>query len=105
MCNPWIHLTFYLGIPVDLLVDIDGPQDRFTNSTCFKNFDNDDPFELCSFPNRTEKDLGAELGFVLEKSIRISSQSNCHISTSGISLLCYSFIKNILYRTKLYFGF
>ena len=71
------------GVPCDLLVDIDGPQDCFVNSSStFKNSDyssgyDDDPFELCSMlMKKSEKNLDIELGLALEKSIRLCSQTN-----------------------------
>ncbi|KAI9552035.1 hypothetical protein GHT06_022372 [Daphnia sinensis] len=73
------------GIPVDTLVDIDGPYDRFSSLPYFRPSEytqqDDDPFELCSMQGKNSKkdqqtiDLGVELGLALEKSIKLRSLS------------------------------
>lgn len=65
-------------VPVDLLVDIEGPNERlFTNNAASTMLPDDDPFELCSMQGRASKmDLGLELGLALEKSIKIRSLAN-----------------------------
>jgi len=71
------------GIPCDLLVDIDGPQDCYVNSSnTFRNsvyssgYD-DDPFELCSMHVKNqERNLDIELGLALEKSLKLCSHAN-----------------------------
>lgn len=75
-----------------MLVDIDGPYDRFSSVPYFRPSEytqqqDDDPFELCSMQGkRSTKDLGLELGLALEKSIKLRSQSQQQDSPSaGIS--------------------
>lgn len=73
------------GIPVDTLVDIDGPYDRFSSLPYFRPSEftqhDDDPFELYSMQGKNSKkdkqaiDLGVELGLALEKSIKLRSLS------------------------------
>lgn len=73
-------MMYFSGIPVDMLVDIDGSYERFPSSQYYHSSDNaqqqdDDPFELCSMQGKhTKKDLGLELGLALEKSIKLRSQ-------------------------------
>lgn len=85
-------------VPVDLLVDIEGPNERlFTNNAATTMLPDDDPFELCSMQGRaSKKDLGLELGLALEKSIKIRSQANSNeIPTAGMYVFknpVYNFI-------------
>lgn len=80
----------FTGIPVEMLVDIDGPYDRFSSVPYFRpseytqQQDEDDPFELCSMQGKqTTKDIGLELGLALEKSIKLRSQSQHQDSPSA----------------------
>ena len=80
------------GIPVDLLVDIDGPYDCFSSHSdkihskidLVSSDPNDDPFEMCSFSKQINNDdIGLELGLALEKSIKLCSQTNWQNNKSG----------------------
>ncbi len=90
--NVHVYWPFFSGIPVDMLVDIDGTYDRKSTTPFFRPSEftlqqDDDPFELCSMQgtqSAKRQDLGLELGLALEKSIKLRSQQQDSSSTAGI---------------------
>lgn len=93
-------------VPVDLLVDIEGPNERlFTNNAATTMLPDDDPFELCSMQGRASKmDLGLELGLALEKSIKIRSQANSNETpTAGMCVFKTQWYPTISYWYLVFF--
>ena len=87
------YLFFSLGVPVDVLVDIESPntnrlgqQMKYRENHYGPN-EIDDPFDLCSMQEKVNNnnDIGQELGLALEKSIKLHAQVHCQNSLSSSS--------------------
>lgn len=106
-CNFNFVFREIAGIPVDVLVDIDGPNNSFSQSVNLNGFNasnfEDDPFEICSKQqNILERDLGIELGLALEKSIKLHSlaSENIYDPNSKNYLLLTCLNKSVLISDK-----